>query len=92
VRGQLLDDASVRDHLRTSTCTLAIADMGHPLRWFDGDARFEVWKAELQPRLVAPEVASRGFKLENFPDERCYLASEWRSDQAPVSVLFESYH
>ena len=74
---------------------------GHPfpfvvvatqVRWIKGNERFEFWKNELQPHLSDP--ADDRVNLEDFPDEMCYRATEWRAagDDMPFCILCEPYH
>ena len=36
--------------------------------------------------------ANNGFRLEDYPDQYAFLASEWRDDQGNQVVMFEKYH
>jgi hypothetical protein len=67
-----------------------VASVGKPLRWLRGAEFAEWWKSEARPRLVAPEVDS--FRLEDFPGERCWSASEWRLVDGSTAILFEEHH
>lgn len=67
-----------------------IANLGDQLGWLGGVEFFEWWKVEARPRLVSPAVDS--FHLEDFPDERCWTASEWRLADESTAILFESWH
>src|SRR5690349_13032329 len=88
-RGDLGEDG-VRAQLRLGT-EAVLASMAQPLRWLRGAELFEWWKSEARPRLVSPEEAA--YRLEDFPDERCWLASEWRMvDDSRTVMLFEERH
>jgi hypothetical protein len=89
-RGPSIGDSRVRELLRSGDASLVIADVGHALAWYDGNARFHVWKTELRPRLVPPE--RRAFRLEDYPGGYCYCASEWQNGQGRSVVLFERHH
>lgn len=82
------DGAVVRSHLRGDRHLIAVAVIGEPLHLYSGSAVFEVWKQELAPRLVEEEA----FRLEDFPDERAYVATVWIDDSGERLVLFEQHH
>lgn len=68
-----------------------IARMGEPLVWLaPGDETFAFWKDEARARLWDPSVESA--RLEEFPDERAWSASQWRLADGSVVVLFEEHH
>jgi len=72
--------------LRDGLKTFVVADVGLPLRWIPEQDRFTFWKAEVRDRLVPVEAHS--FYLEDYSNEFCYIASEWRrSDSEPIVVL-----
>lgn len=70
--------------------TLVIAKLGSAFRWYDeGDYRF--WKNEGASHIADTE----GFSLDDFPDARAYLASEWSclcEPHAETVILFEEHH
>src|SRR5260221_9679716 len=53
-----------------------VADVGLPFRWIAPSDRFKFWKEEVKRRLVEPD--QRSWHREDYPDEYCYRASEWR--------------
>ena len=87
-RGRRLDREAVRSHLRTAVPRLAVAIIGRPIRWFEGDAAFAEWKSELRDRIAETEA----FYLEDFPGERAYVVTEWLAHDGDVVVVFEQYH
>lgn len=89
-RGRQLGDAEIRELLRTAVIPFVLADVAHPLRWVEADARFELWKSEIQPRLVAPD--QHQYFLGDFPGEYCYVASEWLQYTRLLYVSFEKHH
>ena len=45
-----------------------------------------------QPRRGREDAQADGFRLEDFPGERCWSASEWRLIDGSTVVLFEEHH
>ena len=88
-RGSNLSDEQVRAHLRESDLGV-VASIGEPLRWLRSTELFDWWKSEARPRLVDP--ALNGWRLEDFPDERCWVASEWTLANGTTAIAFEEYH
>jgi hypothetical protein len=60
VRGPYVGAEEIRALLRAGGARFAIADGGEPLRWVEGPEAFDLWKREVQPRLVPPETADAG--------------------------------
>jgi hypothetical protein len=56
---------------------LVIADVGQPPFWVPREDTFDVWKKLLRTRIVEPGAR---FRLEDFPDDHCFFASEWALD------------
>jgi hypothetical protein len=67
-----------------------IANVGDPLVWQPLERCYEFWKAEVQDHLVDPGAHS--YRLEDFPGEYAYRASEWRASGYPPLVLLEKEH
>jgi hypothetical protein len=80
---------AVRNALRLGT-EAAVANVGDPLRWLRGRELFDWWKAEAAPRLLDPEVAA--WRLEQLPDQRGWLASEWTVLNGGSVLAFEALH
>jgi hypothetical protein len=84
--------SDVAELLRGGSVSFVIADCGRPLNWVPHRDCYRFWKNEVKPRLVEPDAAERGFRLEEFPGQYCYVASEWGlGEEGPVVVL-ETYH
>jgi hypothetical protein len=75
--------------LRNESC-FVVAEVGLPLQWIMDHDRFAFWKAELKPRLVAPDATR--FRLDDYPDGYCYVASEWRYRKDRTAVILEKHH
>ena len=68
-----------------------VADMGHPLHWMNGPEFLSFWKSDARGRVV--EADATAFPLADFPDEYCYVVSEWRAVEPETRlVLFERHH
>jgi hypothetical protein len=92
-RVRVVGSDDVRELLRSDPgVVFASADVGTPLRWVGGPARFEFWKDNIQPHLVEPSVAGAGFRLEDFPGDLAYICSEWRLDDGSCVILAEAHH
>lgn len=89
-RGSRLGVTEITELLRGGVSALATANIGHPLRWIARSSLFEIWKTELKPRIVPPDAER--VRLEDFPGEYAYRASEWRGSDGTVIVVFEMAH
>jgi hypothetical protein len=91
VRRQLLGFSDVAVHLRSESTRFVVADLGKPLQWIGRSPLLQLTQ-EIQGRIVEPAATERGFRLEDFPGEYAYIASEWSAEQSPSIVLLERYH
>lgn len=89
-RGGHIGESRIREHLRAVEPSFVLVDIGHPLRWFDHDDRFEIWKTELRPRLVPPDQPR--FFLSDYAGEYCYVATEWLRNDVVCCISFEKHH
>jgi hypothetical protein len=83
-----LNAGDITDLLRSGAVRFVVADLGAPYNWIPDDERFDFWKDEVKPHLADTESAS----LEDFPDEYCYFASEWKSNAGESIVLLSKAH
>ncbi len=87
VESTLIRDLSateIRELLRVGPVQFVVADVAAPLQWVPLAECFRFWKAEAQSRVAG----QAGARLEDFPGEYCYFASEWQAvDGPPVVVL-----
>lgn len=90
-RHRAIGEKQIKILLRESSVQFVFASVGSPLVWVPVEDCYQVWKEEIVNRLVAPIDAERGFRLEDYPDERCYLATEW-TGAVPPAILLETYH
>jgi hypothetical protein len=86
-RGYFLTQEDVKDRLRHGAVSFVVADCGKPLTWIK-QGSYEFWHNELKPRLAVPDQ----FTPEDFPDSRCYLASEWLLDDGRSVIVLEMHH
>ncbi len=91
-RGRPVGRAELADLLRVGPVRFVVADCGSPLRWVPADDRYRFWKDEVKPRLVEADVAEGRFRLEDFPGERCYVATLWGEGEASPVVVLEARH
>ena len=66
-----------------------IVEEGAITEVFQGDDRRYVWETEFRPRL-APSVPCR-VSLGDYPDGRCYTASEWVDERGARLFVFERF-
>lgn len=84
-------------HLRRVT-TLPLRELWNDGGTVDAERLHDVEEDEIRQllRLGAPGViaspALGSVRLEDFPDGRCWRASEWRLADDSKAILFESWH
>ena len=83
-----LNASDIVDLLGLETVRFVVADVGEPYRWIPHDEQFDFWKDEVKPHLAQSDSAT----LENFPDEYCYFASEWKSYNDETIILLSKAH
>ncbi|HKX32497.1 MAG TPA: hypothetical protein VJ302_32725 [Blastocatellia bacterium] len=88
-RGRRLDREAIRELLRRGLVQFVVADIGEPLRWIPPPECFTFWKTAVAAHLAEME----SFNLDDFPEGRVQVASEWSVPGAehPVIVL-EMHH
>ena len=75
--------------LRQGSVAFVIADVGKALEWIDPADCFRFWKTEVRPHIST----TAKIVLDQFPDEYCYVASDWgRSDGDLPIVVLERHH
>lgn len=90
-RGRALGKNEIKDLLRQPGLRFVCAVGGRPLKWIPESENFKFWKDELIQHLVEPDQWKKGARLEDFPDEYLYAASEWTGAPYPV-ILLEMHH
>jgi len=90
-RGRAVGQLDIDALLRAGAVRIVVADIGSPLKWIPADEALGFWKKEVRPRLVTPSQATV-FRLEDFPGEYSYLASQWHDSSGAMILLFERYH
>jgi hypothetical protein len=87
-RGKDLDQGNLAELLDAGTVQFVVADCGLNLRWIPTQERFAFWKT------VRPQVADplKPIRLERFPNETAYTASEWRGRAGECLILLEKHH
>lgn len=84
-----LDASEIVDLLRSEVVRFVVADVGKPFEWIPNNERYDFWKDEVKARLSSPESKAT---LEEFPDEYCYFASEWKSYDGDTIILLSIVH
>ena len=90
---QELGGDAIRELLRSlPPVPFVVVNLVDRPRWIRGDERFEFWKTELRPHLAEPSTP--GHRLEDFPNEYFYRATEWRweGEDAPYCIVCQLMH
>lgn len=66
----------VADLMRSGRVRFVLANCGDPLKWVPFQDSYRFWKDEVKPHMVEPSVAEDGFRLEDWPGDYCYVATE----------------
>ena len=86
-RLRYLTFAELRDLLRVSTPSFAVAEVGKPLTWVLEDQRFAFWK-----RVSSHVIRSEPVTLADYPGSLAYMPSEWSGRDGTTVVLLEAWH
>jgi hypothetical protein len=84
-----LEASDVVDLLRSGVVRFVVADVGKPFEWVPINERYDFWKDEVKAHLAAPTSKAA---LEDYPDEYCYFASEWKSYDGDMIILLSKAH
>jgi hypothetical protein len=85
-----LGQNNLAELLRLGPVQFVVADCGANLRWIPMQERFAFWKT-IKPQ-VADDDPNQPIRLEQFPDETAYTASQWRGRTGECVVLLEKHH
>jgi hypothetical protein len=89
-RERFLSKEALRELLRRHPVAFVVADVGTPFKRVEVRKCYEFWKFEVEAHIV--DDPDSGFRLEDFPGEYAYVASEWSGQiQTPI-VLLEKHH
>src|SRR6266404_9389569 len=78
-----LSSSDIIELLREGSVRFVIADVGHRLQWVSPTVSYDFWKSEAKMHIAEPNIK---LSLEDFPDEYCYFATEWRADDGKPIV------
>ena len=84
-----LNASDIVDLLRSGPVRFVVADIGQPYHWIPNNERYDFWKNEVKAHLANPELRT---VLEDFPDEYCYFASEWKTYEGETIILLSKSH
>src|SRR5947209_13692744 len=73
-RERFLSKEELRQLLQSGPVEFVVADVGHRLKRIEPAKCYEFCKADAQPHIADIRMA---FRLEDFPGEYAYVASEW---------------
>lgn len=92
VRGSCIGYERIRELLRNGCVRFVVANCGEKLSWIQPEEIHRFWKSVVKPHLVEPSERTNGFRLKDFPNEYCFVATEWGdTDQTPI-ILLETQH
>ena len=89
-RGRTVGEAELAALLRRGPLRFVVADVGKAPHWRTEADCFAFWKSEVRPRLVRADATS--WRLEDYPGEYCYRASEWTGAPGTPIVVLEACH
>ena len=92
VRADMVRDLSSSDIIelfRVGRVRFVIADIGRRLQWVSPAVCYDFWKSEAKMHIAEPNVE---LYLQDYPDEYCYFASEWRADDGKPIVVLSKWH
>jgi hypothetical protein len=84
-----LHAADIAELLRAGRVQFVVANVGSSLKWIPIDECYSFWKSEVKYHLADSGADNY---LEDFPDDYCYLASEWESRDGESIVLLVMLH
>ena len=86
IRDRYLSANALKNMLKKFPVEFVIANVGDPLKSVPISMCYDFWKSEVKAHLVSNPEES--FRLEDFPEEYAYLASEWSGEiQNPIVLL-----
>lgn len=81
--------ADIKDLLRSRSVRFVVADIGKPFEFIEDNEIYNFWKTEVRIHLAEPEST---MFLEDFPNDYCYFASEWKSFDDKTIILLSKMH
>lgn len=85
-----LHRSNLAELLRSGPVQFVMADCGSNLEWIPMDERFAFWKRIQQQ--IADLDPHQPIRLEQFPNETPYTASQWCGRAGECVVLLEKHH
>ncbi len=87
-RTRYLQHEDIRLLLRAGPVRFVVADVGDKLNWIEADCTYSFWHHEAKPHLNSEQTG----RLDDYPDEYFYFASEWLDSTGARIILLEKYH
>ena len=89
-RVRQLSSSGIAGLLHSGRVRFVVADIGSRLQWIALEECYRFWKSEAKSHIAEPDSQSR---LEDFPDEYLYIASEWKATKGgePIVLLAKSH-
>ena len=70
----------IKDLMSSYKVVFILGNVCCELKIISIDDTISFWKENAEKRIVEPEAAYEGFRLEDYPGGCCYLASIWKKD------------
>lgn len=86
-----LGAVDIKEFLRLGPVRFVVANVGKPLGWISESDSFNFWKIHVVANLLDPKKGSTGFRLDDYPNQFVYAASEWIG-ASYIVVLLEMHH
>lgn len=84
-----LNASDIAELLRAGRVQFVLANIGSSLKWIPIEDCYSFWKSEVMNHLADP--AAENYP-EDFPDEYCYFASEWKPESGEPIILLKMSH
>jgi len=86
-RGRKLTIADIMTILRSGPALFVVASVGCPPEWIPIDQCFHFWKS------VKKNITDEDrFRLEDYPGEIVYTATEWNTESGELIICLEMHH
>ncbi len=87
-RTRYLQQQDIRELLQTGAVRFVVANVGDKLDWIAEDRAYSFWRNEAKEHLNSEQLG----RLEDYPGQYFYFASEWLDSTGASIILLEKYH